>query len=865
MEQELVTIGLGDGERQMPELVQFGFSLPRGRYQSHTLSLCDECGSPIEASIEPVSYWPDQSLRWCFARILVAPESGPELKVLARLNRSSFDGSNRPQLVESLEGALLISTQNCSFRVNTSELYSFSAHLPGQSPICDAQPFQLELEEGLLLSGKITDTSHRTHYSGSEPLLVEVLQTGVWVQPNSSLAVAAFEQKLSFHYASGRVELSLTLHNPKAAVHEGGTWDLGDPHSLLFKSASYRWQLPELDQASCLDQQSQTLLVKQASTLNLYQESSGGMAWNSQTHLNREARVPMSLKGYRLEADQSEEIGERVDPWLHLQCGQSLLGVGYPLFWQNFPSSLSVQQGVLELSLFPAQFPDLHELQPGERKTQTLSFVVSDSKVPAGPFSAKISWAQERLISSQALPWLTAEKPDDRVQQLIRRGTSGESSLLAKRELADEYGWRNFGELYADHESEGYQEEGLFVSHYNNQYDPIFGLYRQAIQQSDLSLYQQARDLAQHVTDIDLYHTDLDKDEYNHGLFWHTDHYQKCETCTHRTYSKRHQSGVYEDHAGGGGPGGQHCYTTGLLLDYWLTGNQHSKQAVLQLADWITVLYEGRGSFIELLLNWKNRYRQDVKNFFTGRYPLDRGVGNYIVALLDAFAITHQTQLLAQVAEIIQETVHPLDDFSQRNFDDVEETWFYTVFLQAVARYLWVKFERNELDEDFLYGRDCLSHYAGWMVDNEELALNSPDRLEFPNLTWTAQDLRKVNVLYLASFFDDTNRARFQTKAEALYVQAVAALGADPTYTYTRIQAILMQNHGVREWVQAQPQQKFPVKGSYRPIGYSSKAFRLKRLLMSLWRCTLGFSVSKELDQLRRRFPQLTKFVGPLK
>ena len=47
-------------------------------------------------------------------------------------------------------------------------------------------------------------------------------------------------------------------------------------------------------------------------------------------------------------------------------------------------------------------------------------------------------------------------------------------SILNRREIIDEYGWRNFGEIYADHEAVYHQGRGPFVSHYNNQYDLIF-------------------------------------------------------------------------------------------------------------------------------------------------------------------------------------------------------------------------------------------------------------------------------------------------------------------------------------------------------------------------------------------------------
>ncbi|MBW8191615.1 hypothetical protein K0504_11255 [Neiella marina] len=863
MEQELATINCAVVGGEQFELIQFGFPLPQGQYQAHNLTLLDENGQSLAASLKPTSYWPDHTIRWCQARLLMSLASSDKNRIYAGHSPNPPTCPKRPQLV-SLEGNILaVRTREFFFELNRSELSSFSAKNSRKEVVCQAGRFELFISEEHSAKGYVQSCAHETYYAAEKPLFVEVHLKGFLATNDGASAIACFEQTYKFHYHSNKVETSFTLHNPKAAIHEGGTWDLGDPNSLLFDSCAFHWTVNELETIGCFDELTQQQLRSEATTFSLYQESSGGESWDSLTHLNREAKVPMSHKGYRLEANSYREVGDRILPRLSLKAELARIEVMYKDFWQNFPSAMSVKDGVLALSLFPEQYPDLHELQPGERKTQEFTICLSQGRGAGGSYAQP--WVQLNLawlIKCQALPWLSSSA--DPLQALINKGLVGEDSFMAKREAADEYGWRNFGELYADHEAEGYQGGGLFVSHYNNQYDPIYGLYRQALIIGSFEVLQGARELTRHVTDIDIYHTHRDKDEYNHGLFWHTDHYQKGETCSHRTYSKRHQRGVYEDHAGGGGPGGQHCYTTGLLLDYWLTGNEHSKQSVLQLADWITLLYEGKGTFVELLLSWKNRYRQDVKNFFTERYPLDRGIGNYIVALLDAYAITHKSAYLRQIAQIIRDTVHPLDDINQRNFDDVEATWFYTVFLQAVARFLWVKREHQELDSDFIYARDCLSHYARWMAEHEEPALNQPERLEFPNLTWAAQDLRKVNVLYLASYFDVLSRECFREKADLIYQKTVTGLEADSSHVYTRIQAILMQNQGVREWVLAQPEEEFPEAGRYRKVNNTSSTYKLKRLLQSVMACTLGFSIRKELDQLRRRFPKLTKFVGPL-
>ncbi len=97
-------------------------------------------------------------------------------------------------------------------------------------------------------------------------------------------------------------------------------------------------------------------------------------------------------------------------------------------------------------------------------------------------------------------------------------------------------------------------------------------------------------DMAAHVADIDVYHTDQDKSAYNHGLFWHTAHYVDADIATHRTYPSqaRVSSGEhnYESKTKiiGGGPACGHLYATGLALTYFLTGNQVARSAAIELA-----------------------------------------------------------------------------------------------------------------------------------------------------------------------------------------------------------------------------------------------------------------------------------------
>ena len=172
---------------------------------------------------------------------------------------------------------------------------------------------------------------------------------------------------------------------------------------------------------------------------------------------------------------------------------------------------------------------------------------------------------------------------------LVESAIDGDDRFERKREVIDEYGWRNFGDMYADHEA-AFHTGPLLVSHYNNQYDVVYGSLLQFLRTGDAAWMDLFSPLARHVIDIDIYHTSQDKAAYNGGLFWHTDHYRDAATCTHRTYSCSNQA---PGRLYGGGPCNEHNYTTGLMLHYFLTGSAQSRAAVIQLADWVIGMDDG--------------------------------------------------------------------------------------------------------------------------------------------------------------------------------------------------------------------------------------------------------------------------------
>ena len=155
-------------------------------------------------------------------------------------------------------------------------------------------------------------------------------------------------------------------------------------------------------------------------------------------------------------------------------------------FWQNFPKAIEADSRRLTLRLWPRQFADLHEIQGGEQKTHvfTLAFGADPMARDAACWGRGAVDRGRARRSGMRPPrrsriWRRrAEDIDARYRVLVDAAIEGDEAFERKRETIDEYGWRNFGDIYADHENPFSGEAEPIVSHYNNQYDAVNGFAR---------------------------------------------------------------------------------------------------------------------------------------------------------------------------------------------------------------------------------------------------------------------------------------------------------------------------------------------------------------------------------------------------
>ena len=788
-----------DAVRRQGEPVTFGVPLPVDEtHSTDGWSLIDLAGVRHPVQTRVLERWPGGSIRWALVDAQVSTPEKADAELFVDTTPSAEALSSAGLVVSERTGGIIVDSHAARFTINVGGSAPFDDVVVDGSPAIDPRSSGLHVVDSDGSPCAVRITAVAVEESG--PLRAVVKLTGEVRRDTSSILRVTV--RVHFFAGLATTRLFVTLTNPKPATHPGGFWDLGDTNSALIKDVSLAFKTAgngtsTLITASC---ERDAPWNPTSGSWELYQDSSGGENWRSTNHLNRNREIPVRFRGYRVRDSEHESTGLRSTPIASVAGGRSTLSMAVPQFWENFPKALRYQDGTLTVGLFPGQFSDAHEIQPGEQKTFECAVGFSRDTVTTAP----LAWCRAPLvvctdpastIASGAVPFL--EHFGDEHAAIVDTAVSGPARFELKREVIDQYGWRHFGEIYGDHEGVKHTGPTPLVSHYNNQYDPVAGFACQFLKTGDLRWWRMMTELAAHVIDIDVYHTTGDKAAYNHGTFWHTYHYGDADTATHRTYPKSAKGKIH-----GGGPSADHNYTTGLCLHYFLTGSEASRQTVIDSAQFVIDMDDGT----KTIFGWLSR--GDTGNAARsahGYYGPGRGPANSLIALMDGHRLSGEARFLSKAERLIRRVIHPADDLAARRLDVPEQRWFYTMFLQSLGKYLNYKIERGELDAMYAYGRDSLLHYARWMHANEHPYFEKPEKLEFKTETWPAQDIRKSDVFYFAArHADGEEREPFLERARFFHTYSVSTLQEMPTRTVARPIVVLLTSGYMQSWFERQ-------------------------------------------------------------
>ena len=806
------------------EPITWGVSFPKGVVKdTKELSLLDPQGNPLPCQWKVFLRWTDRSIKWVLCDFLA--ELTPHETKQYRIALKAKQPKKTPLRISKERNEILIHTGFTSFRCSKQSPWLAEITLDGKS--------FLDIQSTWQLLGNKKDPARfvveNIQVEDSGPVRCTVATTGHIISKKQDLRLW-FYQRLSFFSGLPLVKVELTVRNPRRAKHKGGLWDLGDPGSMYLKDLSLILKPSSPIKQIIFCTEPRSTKREGLPPLKIYQDSSGGELWQSPAHVNRDGIIPLTFRGYRLKYSTGEEYGLRATPLIKAIAENGAeIAFAMTYFWQNFPKALEVKAQEIRLGLFPEEFADLHEIQGGEQKTHVFWLAFGSEENPA----PDLSWVVNPLVpildpewisQSKALLYFLPEKEDHLdYLETIKAGIKGENSFFTKREKIDEYGWRNFGDVYADHETTFHKGKRPLVSHYNNQYDLIYSFLFHFLRSEDPRWFQLGLELATHVYDIDIYHTNEDKPAYNNGLFWHTFHYVDAGRSTHRCYSR--DAGVV-----GGGPSNEHLYSSGLLLYYFLTGDPRAKEAVINFGEHVIEMDKPLK-----ILRWLDKSPSGLAS--QTRDPWyhgpGRGAGNSINCLLDAYVLTGEEKYLNKAEELIRRCIHPKDDIEARGLRRPEERWSYTVFLQVLGKYLFLKMEWQQLDYMFAYARASLLHYARWMAENEYFYLDKPELLEYPTETWAAQEIRKAEVFNLAAYFanHEEERRLFRKKATWFYKESLKRLLKFPTWSCARPLAIVLSSGFSYTWFERANPSPWP-EGTYdfgEPQKFVPQKLRIKQ------------------------------------
>ena len=784
-----------------------GLCVPKGRLKNPSGGRIDGFASLVNAQFEVLNRWHDGSVRWLLTSF-IAPEVSGVAKSVNVVAREESNNADTEQLGVAPSGTIIaVKFVGGEIRLQMRDLNSD----PPAERTVRLLP-RLGDTHGEELALQLDDI--RTEVSGS---VRQVFLVSLRIQ---ALPSVTLQVRLTHWSTAGLLQVETRIRNTRRAAHKGGLWDLGDSGSFLFRSLELSLHSDEIPANARIHWKARRDSDVRATMSEVFirQFGSGEKHWSSTNHLSADGTNAVRSRGFEASCESGVLRGYQAEPTLLIEGDGSTMAVAVPEFWQQSPGSVAAAMGSLEVGLFPALPGVTHELQGGEQKTRSfwistqqnnsdvdhLDWAFDVPRLIQSPTSVRtthaISWFSGEVLSSELNSQgtlnseLSASTVVGRFANYLHRATAGRFSLDARRASIDEYGWRNFGDVPADHEQTHYAGSNTIVSHYNNQFDMIFGATLQLAATGDLKWFDLLDPLARHVIDIDIYHTNEDRAAFNGGLFWHTDHYVDARLSTHRTYSRRNQK---PGHAYGGGPSCEHNYTTGLLHYYFLTGNVEARESVLSLADWVIQMDDGRNTIFGLLDDGPTGAASAT--VFEDFHGPGRGAGNSVNALLDAWLLTSSDRYISKLEELIRRCVHPQQKPDDLHLLDAEGHWSYTVFLNALGRYLIAKRDAELFDAMYSYARDVMKTYGRWMALYERRTLEHPEELQYPTEAWAAQDFRKANVLRIAaSCEDDAGQAlAMRMKADQINDAAwrdFAAFG-DASLTARCLSIVMTEGH----------------------------------------------------------------------
>ena len=307
-----------------------------------------------------------------------------------------------------------------------------------------------------------------------------------------------FKSRIVFVGGSAAVRFEYQIRNTRAAVHPGGLWDLGIQargSSRPSRSPSTRvvlWKRCVGTQTPAGRNRSSQPKPRGRSIRTRAAERIGTRPIMSISGVSRRSLfAAIGLQAAPVAGMPSQQA-KRATPGLTVASREAWVAATIKDFWQNFPKALRWQEGRSDVDLFPGEARERFELQGGEQKRHaccsTSARLTPDCR---GSALASIRWS-----ACVDPAWIEASEPlrgSPRASQARRRRLLGYVNADHRRPACLHRQARDHRRVRLAQLRRGLRRPRggaprgprPFVSHYNNQYDFVYGAFLHLLRTGD--------------------------------------------------------------------------------------------------------------------------------------------------------------------------------------------------------------------------------------------------------------------------------------------------------------------------------------------------------------------------------------------
>lgn len=522
-----LTVAETGGARRVNDPVTWGIPLSREANitSGSQLAITDPNGTPVPAQFTVLARWGgapsdlSKPIKWVLADFQAT--LAPYETAIYHLASGSPSVHSAPIQLSETAGSYTVDTGSARFLISKTAFHLFDQvyiNRDNSGGVNDALLSQ---------AGSITATyngiTYRADTSLPEETVIEingplhtVLRVRGWLKDTGGAnKLLAYTARIHFYAGKSTSRVQWTVWNDNKIFNNAAQPDIkefGSPNTVLFNDLSINLQLSNASAATSRVSMELTTAPNSAAaslasgTASLYQPSSGGEQWNHSPENTQNKQRGFAINGAHTcitAPSQSDDC--RTEGWLSLLANGGGISAGVRHFWQNYPKYIEAKtDGSFSIGLFPKKYGSAFELRVGEQKTHEVLFYfgaedsanglsIQDSMTALHhPLQA---WASDSYYLNTAKVFQhfsvnAASSPDFADFEgyvdaginfpsfnafTAREGGVGSGWVYSPR--PESWGWRNFGDVIAEDET----NSNSYPVFTNLQYDHPWGYLIQAV------------------------------------------------------------------------------------------------------------------------------------------------------------------------------------------------------------------------------------------------------------------------------------------------------------------------------------------------------------------------------------------------